>query len=192
MAPNIIAVLLARVFHIGDQNHLTGLVQGIPFDASDLFLPAGREQSKRGDAHHVDFLLAPIAHFAEVPKQFVELFKCGATVPFFAAGKRLALLFASAAVLLDIFKYLAWPVAIRVLRGSTAALTIACALMLSIVSGWATYDCLMSSITISKATHDVMTTDRVQSLSTLSTITAYRIKILRRKKKKSRLASQYQ
>ena len=106
--------------------------------------------------------------------------------------KNLALLFASAAVLLDIFKYLAWPVAIRVLRGSTAALTIACALMLSIVSGWATYDCLMSSITISKATHDVMTTDRVQSLSTLSTITAYRIKILRRKKKKSRLASQYQ
>ncbi|UUT24053.1 hypothetical protein [Pseudomonas sp. T8] len=82
--------------------------------------------------------------------------------------KRLALLFASAAVLLDIFKYLAWPVAIRVLRGSTAALTIACAFMLSIVSGWATYDRLMSSITISKATHDVMTTDRVQSLTSLA------------------------
>lgn len=82
--------------------------------------------------------------------------------------KRLALLFSSAAVLLDIFKYLAWPVAIKVLRGSTAALTIACALMLSIVSGWATYDRLMSSITISKATHDVMTTDRVQSLTSLA------------------------
>lgn len=81
--------------------------------------------------------------------------------------KRLALLFASAAVLLDIFKYLAWPVAIRVLRGSTAALTIACALMLSVVSGWATYDRLMSSITISKATHDVMSTDRVQTISSL-------------------------
>jgi hypothetical protein len=82
--------------------------------------------------------------------------------------KRLALLFASAAVLLDIFKYLAWPVAIRILRGCTAALTIACALMLSVVSGWATYDRLMSSITISKATHDVMTTDRVQALALLA------------------------
>lgn len=82
--------------------------------------------------------------------------------------KRLTLLFASAAVLLDIFKYLAWPVAIRVLRGSTAALTIVCALMLSVVSGWATYDRLMSSITISKVTHDVMTTDRVQALTQLA------------------------
>jgi hypothetical protein len=82
--------------------------------------------------------------------------------------KRLALLFASAAVLLDIFKYLAWPVAIRVLRGSTAALTIVCALMLSVVSGWATYDRLMSSITISKAIHDVMTTDRVQTITALA------------------------
>ena len=81
--------------------------------------------------------------------------------------KLLALLFAFAAVLLDIFKYLAWPVAIRVLRGSAAALTIACALMLSIVSGWATYDRLMSSITISKATHTVMTTDRVHDLNDL-------------------------
>lgn len=78
--------------------------------------------------------------------------------------KNLALLFASAAVLLDIFKYLAWPVAIRVLRGASAALTIACALMLSGVSGWATYDRLMTSINVSKATHEVMTTDRVSAL----------------------------
>lgn len=78
--------------------------------------------------------------------------------------KNLALLFASAAVLLDVFKYLAWPVAIRVLRGTSSVLTIACALMLSGVSGWATYDRLMTSISVSKATHEVMTTDRVSAL----------------------------
>ncbi|WP_256213899.1 hypothetical protein [Pseudomonas sp. NBRC 111129] len=82
--------------------------------------------------------------------------------------KRLALLFAGAAVLLDIFKYLAWPVAIRVLRGTSAVLTIGCAMMLSVVSGWATYDRLMSSISASKATHEVMTTERVAALTTLA------------------------
>lgn len=82
--------------------------------------------------------------------------------------KKLALLFAAAAVLLDIFKYLAWPVAIRVLRGTSAALTIACAMMLSVVSGWATYDRLMTSITVSKAMHEAMTTERVTALTTLA------------------------
>lgn len=82
--------------------------------------------------------------------------------------KNLALLFASAAVLLDVFKYLAWPVAIRVLRGVSAALTIACALMLSGVSGWATYDRLMTSISVSKATHEVMTTERVSALTNMA------------------------
>jgi hypothetical protein len=82
--------------------------------------------------------------------------------------KNLALLFASAAVLLDIFKYLAWPVAIRVLSGASAALTISCALMLSGVSGWATYDRLMTSINVSKATHEVMMTERVSVLTSLA------------------------
>lgn len=82
--------------------------------------------------------------------------------------KNLALLFASAAVLLDIFKYLAWPVAIRVLRGVSAALTISCALLLSGVSGWATYDRLMTSISVSKATHEVMTTERVAALTAMA------------------------
>lgn len=82
--------------------------------------------------------------------------------------KRLALLFAGAAVLLDIFKYLAWPVAIRVLRGTSAVLTIGCAMMLSVVSGWATYDRLMSSISASKATHEVMTTERVAALTSMA------------------------
>ncbi|MDV5387618.1 hypothetical protein [Pseudomonas juntendi] len=82
--------------------------------------------------------------------------------------KRLALLFAGAAVLLDVFKYLAWPVAIRVLRGPSAVLTIGCALMLSVVSGWATYDRLMTSINVSKATHEAMTTERVAALEYLA------------------------
>lgn len=82
--------------------------------------------------------------------------------------KKLALLFASAAVLLDIFKYLAWPVAIRILRGVSAALTIACALLLSCVSGWATYDRLMTSISVSRATHEVMTTERVAALTAMA------------------------
>lgn len=82
--------------------------------------------------------------------------------------KKLALLFAGAAVLLDVFKYLAWPVAIRVLRGTSAVLTIGCAMMLSVVSGWATYDRLMSSISASKATHEVMTTERVAALESLA------------------------
>lgn len=82
--------------------------------------------------------------------------------------KRLALLFASAAVLLDVFKYLAWPVAVRLLRGSRAVLMIACALMLSTVSGWATYDRLMTSITISKASHEAMAGGRLASLKALA------------------------
>ncbi|WP_256597957.1 hypothetical protein [Pseudomonas sp. XWY-1] len=82
--------------------------------------------------------------------------------------KKLALLFAGAAVLLDIFKYLAWPVAIRVLRGTSAVLTIGCALMLSVVSGWATYDRLMTSISVSKATHEAMTTERVAALTSMA------------------------
>jgi len=82
--------------------------------------------------------------------------------------RKLALLFAAAAVLLDVFKYLAWPVAIRVLRGASAALTIACALMLSVVSGWATYDRLVTSINVSKATHQAMTTERVSALTLMA------------------------
>lgn len=82
--------------------------------------------------------------------------------------KRLALLFASAAVLLDIFKYLAWPVAVRLLSGSRAVLMIACALILSTVSGWATYDRLMSSINVSKASHEAMAGGRLEVLKSLA------------------------
>lgn len=82
--------------------------------------------------------------------------------------QRLALLFAAAAVLLDVFKYLAWPVAVRVLSGSRAVLMMCCAVMLSIVSAWATYDRFMSSISNSRATHEVMNSDRAEVLKQLA------------------------
>lgn len=66
----------------------------------------------------------------------------------------LAVLFAAAAVLLDLFKYLAWPVAGALWdarRRIGAAQLVACALLLAAVSGWATYDRLLSSIVGSRA-----------------------------------------
>ncbi|EMO9523707.1 hypothetical protein RJ634_006293 [Pseudomonas aeruginosa] len=66
----------------------------------------------------------------------------------------LAVLFASAAVVLDLFKYVAWPLALGLLavrRTASALLMMACALALGVVSGWATYDRLMSSIITSRA-----------------------------------------
>ncbi|MDN4146459.1 hypothetical protein QYE80_15825 [Pseudomonas tohonis] len=68
----------------------------------------------------------------------------------------LAALFASAAVVLDLFKYVAWPLALGLLamqRTLCALLMMACALALGGVSGWATYDRLMSSIITSRAEH---------------------------------------
>lgn len=68
----------------------------------------------------------------------------------------LATLFASAAVVLDIFKYVAWPLALGLLpvrRTLCAGLMMACALALGGVSGWATYDRLMTSIITSRAEH---------------------------------------
>jgi len=64
--------------------------------------------------------------------------------------KVIAIIFAGAAVLLDVFKYLAWPVAVRVLSGSRRYLMLACALMLSAVSCFATYERFYSSIDVSK------------------------------------------
>lgn len=68
----------------------------------------------------------------------------------------LAALFASAAVVLDLFKYVAWPLALGLLgmrRTLCALLMMACALALGGVSGWASYDRLMTSIITSRAEH---------------------------------------
>lgn len=61
----------------------------------------------------------------------------------------LMVLFAGAGALLDLFKYLAWPLAAFLLlagRRAIAAALMACALVLACVSGWATYDRLMTAI----------------------------------------------
>ncbi|KAF1072670.1 MAG: hypothetical protein GAK45_00105 [Pseudomonas citronellolis] len=68
----------------------------------------------------------------------------------------LAALFASAAVVLDLFKYVAWPLALGLLamhRTLCALLMMACAMALGGVSGWASYDRLMTSIITSRAEH---------------------------------------
>lgn len=68
----------------------------------------------------------------------------------------LAILFASAAVVLDMFKYIAWPLALGLLemrRTVCALLMMACALALGGVSAWASYDRLMTSIVTSRAEH---------------------------------------
>ena len=61
----------------------------------------------------------------------------------------LMVLFAGAGALLDLFKYLAWPLAAFLLlagRRAIATALMACALVLACVSGWATYDRFMTAI----------------------------------------------
>lgn len=81
--------------------------------------------------------------------------------------RRLAALFAAAAILLDIFKYLAWPMAARLLlarRGICAALMVGCALLLAGVSGWATYDRMMASLVGSRAQQAAIQQQRIVDL----------------------------
>lgn len=61
----------------------------------------------------------------------------------------LQLLFPLAASLLDVFKYLAWPLATFLWLGRRRALAgafLVCALVLGLVSGWATYDRLLTAV----------------------------------------------
>lgn len=81
--------------------------------------------------------------------------------------RQLAALFALAAVLLDVFKYLAWPTALQLAgngRLASAGLMIACALVLAGVSGWATYDRMMSSIIGSRAQQHAIQQQRITDL----------------------------
>lgn len=81
--------------------------------------------------------------------------------------RQLAALFALAAVLLDVFKYLAWPTALQLAgdgRRACAGLMIACALVLAGVSGWATYDRMMSSIIGSRAQQQAVQQQRITDL----------------------------
>lgn len=75
----------------------------------------------------------------------------------------LAVLFASAAVVLDLFKYIAWPFALGLLemrRTVCALLMMASALALGGVSAWASYDRLMTSIVSSRAEQQARQTQR--------------------------------
>lgn len=96
-------------------------------------------------------LLAMVAALAGVTATSVAL-----AIAALIDNTLLAALFASAAVVLDLFKYVAWPLVLGLLamqRTLCALLMMACALALGGVSGWATYDRLMSSIITSRAEH---------------------------------------
>ncbi len=101
--------------------------------------------------HHRWPLLAMVAALAGVTATSVAL-----AIAALIDNTLLAVLFASAAVVLDLFKYIAWPLALGLLavrRTVCALLMMACALALGVVSGWATYDRLISSIITSRAEH---------------------------------------
>src|SRR5690606_8450528 len=79
----------------------------------------------------------------------------------------LAGLFAGAAVILDLIKYAAWPLALGLIalgRQGSAALMIVCALTLGGVSGWATYDRLMSSLLAGRAQHQAIQEQRIADI----------------------------
>lgn len=101
--------------------------------------------------HHRWPLLVMVAALAGVTATSVAL-----AIAALIDNTLLAVLFASAAVVLDLFKYVAWPLALGLLvvrRTLCALLMMVCALALGVVSGWATYDRLMSSIITSRAEH---------------------------------------
>lgn len=101
--------------------------------------------------HHRWPLLAMVAALVGVTATSVAL-----AIAALIDNTLLAVLFASAAVVLDLFKYVAWPLALGLLvvrRTLCALLMMACALALGAVSGWASYDRLMSSIINSRAEH---------------------------------------
>lgn len=93
----------------------------------------------------------------------------------------LAVLFASAAVVLDLFKYVAWPLALglqEMRRTVCAVLMMASALTLGGVSAWASYDRLMTSIVTSRAEHRARQEQRRADLVEQRDADAARIKQL--------------
>ncbi|MFG0862796.1 hypothetical protein [Pseudomonas sp. CJQ_13] len=76
-------------------------------------------------------------------------------------NKIFALLFSFAAVLLDLFKYLAWSVVARLVSKLAVAGIMFCAVILGGVSGWSTYDRLHTSINDSKQQVTAMVQERV-------------------------------
>lgn len=82
----------------------------------------------------------------------------------------LRFVFAGAAVLLDIFKYLAWPAAMRLMSERlwvTACGVLFCSITLGAVSGWSTYDRLVGSINSSNSLLEALSGARFVQLSAL-------------------------
>lgn len=93
----------------------------------------------------------------------------------------LAAMFATAAVILDLFKYVAWPLSLALLamrRVLCALLMIGCALILGGVSSWATYDRLMTSIVTSRTEHQARQVQRLADLDEARRADAARIEQL--------------
>lgn len=126
--------------------------------------------------HHRWPLLAMVAALAGVTATSVAM-----AISALIAAPVLAGLFAGAAVVLDLFKYAAWPLALMLLaarRTLAALLMMASALALGTVSGWATYDRLMTSIITSQAEHQAQHEQRQADLLELRQADAARIQQL--------------
>ncbi|MDU9408256.1 hypothetical protein RTH74_11665 [Pseudomonas sp. zfem001] len=126
--------------------------------------------------HHRWPLLAMVAALAGVTATSVAM-----AIAALIDAPVLAALFAGAAVVLDLFKYLAWPLALMMLaarRTLAALLMMASALAMGAVSGWATYDRLMSSIITSQAEHQAQHEQRQADLLELRQADATRIEQL--------------
>lgn len=83
------------------------------------------------------------------------------------ADPLLAVVFAAAAVLLDAYKYLAWPIGLGLLaarRLPAAALVIGSALILNVVSAWASYDRLLTSMLTGQAQQAAIAGQRMGDL----------------------------
>lgn len=81
----------------------------------------------------------------------------------------LAVLFSGAAVCFDIFKYLGWPLAMQLIsqkRLFYAGFIFICVATLGMVSGWSTYDRLISSIEVSQAKQSALAGGRIDHLAT--------------------------
>lgn len=126
--------------------------------------------------HHRWPLLAMVAALAGVTATSVAM-----AIAALIDAPVLAALFAGAAVVLDLFKYVAWPLALMLLaarRTLAALLMMASALALGTVSGWATYDRLMTSIITSQAEHQAQHEQRQADLLELRQADATRIEQL--------------
>ncbi len=126
--------------------------------------------------HHRWPLLAMVAALAGVTATSVAM-----AISALIEAPLLAGLFAAAAVVLDLFKYAAWPLALMLLaarRTLAALLMMVSALALGAVSGWATYDRLMTSIITSQAEHQALHEQRQADLLELRQADATRIEQL--------------